>query len=159
MNIIKGLGKWLFSIFPPSTWDIIGPNKFYWICGMEKKYLIIILREKKRWFSAIWILHWPILYLPFQTYEYCIKCLYLSKFLSLCALYQSQWIHPDQCVSISRWKYVSQLMSNIRALLILFHQTSKLTHFLPWFLFCSIFISELLLIFRDWMTTCPLKIF
>lgn len=55
--------------------------------------------------------------------------------MSLCALQQSQCMHPDQCVSVNRWKYVSQLMSNIRALLILFQQTPKPTHFLPWFLF------------------------
>lgn len=74
--------------------------------------------------------------------------------MGLCALQQSQCMHPDQCVSVNRWKYVSQLMSNIRALLILFRQTPKPTHFLPWFLFSSTFIFELLLISRDGMTTC-----
>lgn len=57
---------------------------------------------------------------------------------------------PDWCVSINRWKYVPRLMSNIRALLILFHQTPKPTHFLPRILFSSTFISEL----GDGMTTC-----
>ena len=79
----------------------------------------------------------------FSTIIQRVHQVFLPKqiFVSLCALRQSQCMHPNQCVSINRWKYASWLMSNIRVLLILFHQTLKPTHFLPWFLFfCHMYL-------------------
>ena len=82
-------------------------------------------REKKKRETIFCYLKIPLInfIFAFSTIIQRVHQVFLPKqiFVSLCALQQSQCMHPNQCVSINRWKYASQLMSNIRVLLIPFH--------------------------------------